>query len=86
MLTWLDTQPPSIVRCALADRNEVDQSARFALWLVLVDLHLDQLHTGRHGLQWDWHLAYDSGWSPRTAALAAWADNLRSVFLAGAGS
>jgi len=87
MGTWLDTQPAAIIRRALdagTDRTDDDQR-RFGLWLELVDLHLDQLRAERSGLEWDWHRAYDDGWSPRTAAFAAWAKHLRPVQAAGQG-
>ena len=85
MGTWLDTQPTAIIRRALdagTDRTDDDQR-RFGLWLELVDLHLDQLRTERSDLEWDWHRAYDDGWSPRTAAFAAWAKHLQPISPAG---
>lgn len=90
MATWLDTQPTATIRRALAPSpHETDTESgepRFALWLELVDLHLDQLHVERHQLEWDWHRAYEEGWSPRTAAFAAWAKHLRPVQAAGKGA
>ena len=75
MTTWLDRQSASDVRHALgsdADSRECDE-ARFSLWLALVDLHLAQLNTQRPIVEWDWRCGYQDGWSPRTAAFAAWA-------------
>ena len=89
MGTWLDTQPAATIRCALRpgvarpDGSHPDDSARFGLWLELVDCHLDQLHVERSQLDWEWESAYEKGWSPRTAAFAAWADHHRRVHLAG---
>lgn len=87
MATWLDTQPTATIRRALApSRHETDTESgepRFALWLELVDLHLDGLHGERHQLEWNWHRAYDDGWSPRTAAFAAWAKHLQPISPAG---
>ena len=84
MGTWLDTQPASTIRCALTPAaTHPEGSGRFGLWLELVDLHLDQLRVERSQLDWEWDFAYDQGWSPRTAAFAAWADHHRRVHLAG---
>ena len=82
MGTWLDTQPSATIRCALTSAAaRPDGSRRFGLWLELVDLHLDQLRVQRSQLEWDWVSAYDRGWSPRTAAFAAWAKHRRHVLL-----
>jgi hypothetical protein len=87
MTTWLDTQPATTVRCALGGTPRTDEAERrYALWLRLVDLHLCQLRVERSRLTWEWRPAYDDGWSPRTAAFAAWAKHLRPVHLAGQGS
>lgn len=86
MGTWLDTQPATIIRRALGagtDPASDGAGRRYGLWLELVDLHLDQLHVERQQLEWDWQRAYDDGWSPRTAAFAAWAKHLRPVQAAG---
>jgi hypothetical protein len=83
MGSWLDTQPVATIRCALTPADVApDGSGRFGLWLELVDLHLDQLHVERSQLDWEWESAYDQGWSPRTAAFAAWAKH-RRVHLTG---
>ena len=81
MGTWLDTQPTTIIRCALAADTAPEDGTdqRYGLWLELVDLHLDQLRADRSGLEWEWRRAYEDGWSPRTAAFAAWAKHLRPV-------
>ena len=81
MATWLDSQPARIIRNALGpdtDNRESDEH-RFDLWLALVDLHLDQLNAKRPLVEWDWRGGYEDGWSPRTAAFAAWAKSLRPV-------
>jgi hypothetical protein len=89
MGTWLDAHPAATIRCAgtpagdHADGTHTGGSARFGLWLELVDLHLDELRVGRSQVDWDWVSAYDQGWSPRTAEFAAWAKHLRPVDLAG---
>lgn len=84
MGTWLDTQrAATILRALTTAADHPDGSARFGLWLELVDLHLDQLSVERSQLDWEWESAYDQGWSPRTAAFAAWAKHLRPVHLAG---
>jgi len=84
MGTWLDTQPWATIRCVLTPAGDhPDGSRRFGLWLELVDLHLDQLRVERSQLDWEWESAYDQGWSPRTAAFAAWAKHLRPVHIAG---
>ena len=79
MATWLDSQPATIIRSALgvgaADRE--CEEHRFNLWLALVDLHLEQLNVKRRLGGWDWRGGYEDGWSPRTAAFAAWAKNLQ---------
>ena len=75
MATWLDAQPTTIIRSALgagADDHKSEER-RFNLWLALVDLHLEQLNVQRPVGEWDWHSSYEDGWSPRTAAFAAWA-------------
>jgi hypothetical protein len=84
MTTWLDVQAPLSVRRALGVANDSDDAAgRFDLWLSLVDLHLAELRSRRSGLVWDWHRRYQDGWSPRTAAFAAWANNVHPMALAG---
>ena len=84
MGTWLDTQPAATIRSALTPAAaHWDGSGRFGLWLELVDLHLDQLQVERSQLEWEWESAYDQGWSPRTAAFAAWIKHLRPVHLTG---
>jgi hypothetical protein len=81
MMTWLDWQSPVTVRRALGSVADRGQAAdrRFDLWLALVDLHLEELGSGRTGLVWEWRRAYADGWSPRTAAFAAWANNVQPV-------
>lgn len=81
MDTWLDTQPTVTVQLALDASLSGDDGpgCRFALWLELLDLHLDQLSTERSLLDWDWPDACAKGWSPRTAAFAAWAKRLGTV-------
>jgi hypothetical protein len=84
MTTWLDWQSPVTVRLALGVANDGDDAVgRFELWLSLVDLHLAELRSGRSGLVWDWQRRYEDGWSPRTAAFAAWANNVHPVTPAG---
>jgi hypothetical protein len=81
MMTWLDWQSPVTVRRALGSVADSGQAAdrRFDLWLALVDLHLEELGGGRKGLVWEWRRAYTDGCSPRTAAFAAWANNVQPV-------
>jgi hypothetical protein len=77
MTTWLDSQPEMVVRTALgsdAEGSDLDER-RFNLWLALVDLHLDELNSQRPLVEWEWRSGYQDGWSPRTAAFAAWAKN-----------
>ena len=84
-MTWLDWQSPVTVRRALGSVADRGQAAvrRFDLWLALVDLHLEELGSGRPGLVWEWRRAYADGWSPRTAAFAAWANDVRPFDPAG---
>jgi hypothetical protein len=89
MVTWLDTQPAATIRRALglsADNSNKHDGEQFGLWLELVDLHLDQLRTERSHLEWEWRQGYEDGWSPRTAAFAAWAKHLRPVRPPGQGA
>jgi hypothetical protein len=83
-VTWLDSQPRSQVEGALAvfDNdpdfargylNRAGCDRRYALWLVLVDLQVSTLPDRGPRLAWAWHAAYETGWSPRAAAFAAWA-------------
>ena len=79
--TWFDLHPTATIRRAsgleLCAGESADQ--RIILWLSLVDLRLDQLCNDRAALEWDWRQGYEDGWSPRTAAFAAWAKRLRMV-------
>ncbi len=68
--TWFDTLPPELVDAAGA------QDGRYGLWRCLVRLHLDTLPAG-HEVRTDvntavWRERYETGWSPRQAAFAAW--------------
>ena len=83
-MTWFDAQPRSQVEGALAvfdndpdlARGYLDRAGcdrRYALWLVLVDLQIGTLPDRGPRLAWDWQTAYQTGWSPRAAAFAAWA-------------
>jgi hypothetical protein len=79
MGTWLDLRSPVTVKRALgsvADGSNADR--RFDLWLLLVDLHLEELRSVRSGLAWDWQRGYEDGWSPRSAAFAGWAQNVQA--------
>jgi hypothetical protein len=81
-VTWLDSQPRSQVEGALAAFDNDPDFARgyltragcdrlYALWLVLVDLQISTLPTRGPRVAWDWHTAYETGWSPRAAAFAS---------------
>jgi hypothetical protein len=83
-VTWLDRQPQAQVDAAIAElAGDPDLVARYyeraggdqrySLWLAMVDLHIEALPDTHSTLDWDWKRAYRSGWSPRTAAFAAWA-------------
>jgi hypothetical protein len=85
-VTWLDSQARHQVEAALAvfdgdgefascylERAGCDR--RYALWLALVDLHIETLPDRGCRLACDWRIAYRTGWSPRAAAFAAWASS-----------
>jgi hypothetical protein len=85
--TWLDRQEPATMYAAageLANRPELTgrlaeagDDGYYAAWLALVDGHMARLlATSRAELRrWDWRGAYNTGLSPRTAAVAAFADH-----------
>jgi hypothetical protein len=83
-VTWLDHQPRAQVDAAIgelsarpelvekyADRARNDD--RYALWLAMVDGHLETLPDPHGEVIWDWHDSYQAGWAPRATAFAAWA-------------
>jgi hypothetical protein len=85
-VTWLDKVPhQDVVECLLAhiDRYFPDDQAeyllraggdtRFSLWLRLADEHLATFPKAKgETFEFSWRAAFDRGWSPRDAALAAW--------------
>jgi hypothetical protein len=83
---WLDHQEPAAVYAAAGEvakhpeltgrLAEAGGDGYYAVWLALVDGHMARLlATSRAELRrWDWRGAYHTGLSPRTAAVAAFAD------------
>ncbi|MHB1533915.1 MAG: hypothetical protein ACYC1D_04735 [Acidimicrobiales bacterium] len=70
MATWFDTLPPALADAAGAEAD------RFGLWMRLAQLHLDTL-PDIYGVDGEtgsalWRERYETGWSPRQAAFAAW--------------
>ena len=66
-MTWLDRQPPAQVDAALAEFSsnpdlveryslQAGNNRRYALWLAMVDLHIDTLPDPHCQLTWDWHM------------------------------
>jgi hypothetical protein len=71
MSDWLGTHNESVVAAAQGHGD------RFGLWIELVKLHLGTL-PGGGAVEVDrpadeWRDRYETGWSPRQAAFAAWA-------------
>ena len=79
MTSSIGAQPAAIMDPALGlDAVDREGEEWFELGLALVDLNLEQLRTERSSLEFDWCQAFEYGWSPLTAAFAAWAKSLRS--------